>query len=228
MANPKFTPSKEDRRLVEHLSGCHVAQPDIAKAVINKATGKPISLSTLKQAFRSELRSGSVRLRGKIIGGFVHHLNRKNWPAVQYGLRYLVGLNEQTLLGLGLGGRVLAELESVGRSAEHEGIRVTWVAPNPANFKDDPPPTKLIEHKPTLLSDDGKGPDWGGTMPRAALAQEPSSTQPGPTPASKVAPLDSPEYRNEPLDRDRFTMPSNRSSIFDRLKKGGGGQGWMS
>jgi hypothetical protein len=209
MATPKFVPTKEDRHTVEVLSGCHVRQDDIARVILNPATRRPISVTTLKEAFREELKGGSAQLRNLVFSKFVEKIKNGDWPALQFALRYLCGLNEGTIDKLGLGGHSVAVESSVGA----QEIRVSFVR---SEHQNEPAPGPLqIEHRP-LLSDDGKHPDWAGTMPRATPAP-----QPGPTPktASKVAPgsdLTRPEFRDR---------PSGPVSIFDPKK---GGQGWMS
>jgi hypothetical protein len=216
MANPKFTPTARDRELVELLAGCHVSQPDIARAILNPATRKPVSLSTLKESFREELKAGSARLRSLVFSQFVKKIKKGEWAALQFALRYLCGLNEQTVDKLGLGGTNLT-LEAP--TAEGQAIRVLFVK---SNHKDDPPSEapRLIEHRP-LPSDDGKGPEWSGTKPR------PTPTEPAPAPdttSSKVVQL----HRGDPANPEFVDKPSGRVSIFDQPKRGPKGQNWMS
>ncbi len=58
---PAFRPSSEQRHTVEALAGFGLTREQIAGVTINRATGRPISPTTLEKHFRSELDRGRLK-----------------------------------------------------------------------------------------------------------------------------------------------------------------------
>lgn len=65
---PEFTPTEEQRKLVDELAGYGIPEPDIARLVINPGTREPISPVTLRKHFRDELDTGHVRANQRVAG----------------------------------------------------------------------------------------------------------------------------------------------------------------
>ena len=68
MARPKFTPTAEQRDLVEQLAAFGIPQEDIVQFV-KKKDGTPVTEKTLRQYFRAELDSGGVKANVKVAKG---------------------------------------------------------------------------------------------------------------------------------------------------------------
>ena len=58
---PPFTPTPEQRKMVETLAGYGLVQKQICSLVTNPETGKPISEKTLREHFEDELAVGEAR-----------------------------------------------------------------------------------------------------------------------------------------------------------------------
>jgi hypothetical protein len=63
---PPFTPTDEQRNIVELHAAFGTPQPDICALIKNPATGRPIDLKTLRLRFREELDQGEVRANAKV------------------------------------------------------------------------------------------------------------------------------------------------------------------
>ena len=65
MSNPRFTPTKEQRMMVEVLAACGTPQEEIRR-VITHPNGKAIRLHTLHREFRHELDTAMTRANAKV------------------------------------------------------------------------------------------------------------------------------------------------------------------
>lgn len=61
-----FTPTKEQRSMVQAMTGYGVPQEDICLVILNPTTGKPIDSKTLRRCFRTELDTGTVIANSKV------------------------------------------------------------------------------------------------------------------------------------------------------------------
>lgn len=68
-----YHPTKDQRGLVESLAGRGLPQDQIARLVLNPATGEPISETTLKVHFHNELQSGIAKANATVIGNLFKH-----------------------------------------------------------------------------------------------------------------------------------------------------------
>lgn len=80
MANKRFIPTDEQRRVVEALYAYGATYEDVCNFVINPNTGKPISKEVLMKAFASELKVG----KWKVVSEAAQNLlqNARGRPAV--------------------------------------------------------------------------------------------------------------------------------------------------
>jgi hypothetical protein len=62
MSRKRFEPTREQRGLVRALAGIGMRQEQIAGLVVNPEGGRPISVPTLRQAFRNELTTGRANV----------------------------------------------------------------------------------------------------------------------------------------------------------------------
>jgi hypothetical protein len=61
--NEKFVPSADHRAAVEVMAGFSISHDEIRRAIINPATGKPITKKTLERCFVEELRNGRSKVK---------------------------------------------------------------------------------------------------------------------------------------------------------------------
>lgn len=61
-----FTPTKEQRNMVQAMTGYGIPQEDICLVIHNPITGKPIDGKTLRRAFRTEINTGTVIANSKV------------------------------------------------------------------------------------------------------------------------------------------------------------------
>lgn len=66
LKNPGFTPLPHHYQQVEELASSALTQEEIAKLIINPATGCPICLNTLRKYFLRQLEVGSLRVSAKV------------------------------------------------------------------------------------------------------------------------------------------------------------------
>jgi hypothetical protein len=59
---PQFTPTDDNRLSVRTMIGFGMPQDRIRQAIINPATGRPISMSTLAIAFKDEIEAGGAEM----------------------------------------------------------------------------------------------------------------------------------------------------------------------
>lgn len=80
MANKKFTPTAEQRSVVQALYAYGAKQDEICEFIVNPNTGKPISRDVLAKVFDRELKLG----RWKVVSEAAQNLlqNARGRPAV--------------------------------------------------------------------------------------------------------------------------------------------------
>lgn len=63
---PAFEPTDEQRRLVEEVRGHNLTLDEIAVLILDPATGKPVSVTQLEEAFAHEIASGLVKAKARV------------------------------------------------------------------------------------------------------------------------------------------------------------------
>jgi hypothetical protein len=61
-----FQATKEQRNMVQAMTGYGVPQEDICRVIINPTSGKPIDEKTLRRVFRTEIDTGTVIANSKV------------------------------------------------------------------------------------------------------------------------------------------------------------------
>ena len=101
---PVFEPTDEQRALVTTCKGIHMSWDEIAVLVINPRTGRPISKETLQKVFPAELEAANAKLKQVLVGKFFQQVQQGHWPAIQFGLRHIVGWRDNDVqIGVGNG-----------------------------------------------------------------------------------------------------------------------------
>jgi hypothetical protein len=106
-----FVPTDAQRTIVKAAASARMPQDEIALLVINPATGKPISETTLKQTFHDEIQQGYADLRVRI-----HQAKVK---AALEGNPTMIIWSEKTLFGVRENVDVTAPPEVDGEPADH-------------------------------------------------------------------------------------------------------------
>jgi hypothetical protein len=213
MANPKFVPSADQRSVVQLLAGFGTKQEDIVHIIKNPRTQRPISLSTLKEVFREELRGASVQFRAELFYELRKKIRNGHFASLALALRYLGGFNE---VALGA-----ANTNSLVVQTPGIDFQLNFSPGIPAGdhrlAADGPQPSgpRLIKHQPLPLSAEPLQP-WPPTPERGAVR-----TEPAPAPRSNAAPA------NDPANPQYLDTPPNRRSVFDPPRRGPRGTNWL-
>jgi hypothetical protein len=139
MPRAKFTPTEQQRQAVEMMAAANMSQEAMAGVTVNPNTNRPVKVETLVRAFRDELRNAKTRMRKLILQQYVKKLEEGDWRAIEYGLKYYLGLGS---------GNATISIDADPNSAMNRGITVSFVSPDPNRWKDDPPPVSLNGPRP--------------------------------------------------------------------------------
>jgi hypothetical protein len=91
MSTPKFAATAEQRTFVSIMSAAGVEDHNIASAIINPLTGKPITETTLKKFFRHELHKGRALANARVIAALYKSALSGNLGAQCFWLRNCAG-----------------------------------------------------------------------------------------------------------------------------------------
>jgi hypothetical protein len=89
--SPPFRPTADNKALVKAMAGLKLTQAEIAAAIVNPHTERPISIETLRKYFRPELEAGWATLKSLVTRRYIEALNAGQVWAIQAGLRQLFG-----------------------------------------------------------------------------------------------------------------------------------------
>lgn len=93
-----FQPSGQQHRQVETYAGLGLPQDQIARLIINPATGEPISETTLKVHFHHELQAGIAKANAHVVGNLYKHTAEKPGAAI-FWVRARLGWRDRTYPG---------------------------------------------------------------------------------------------------------------------------------
>lgn len=92
--NKPFVPTEEQRTVVKMLAAIMTPQPEIAKAIINPETKKPISPVTLRTHFPEELENGAIQVKAFTVGKLFQLIQKGVPSAIFFFLKTKCGFKE--------------------------------------------------------------------------------------------------------------------------------------
>jgi hypothetical protein len=109
------------------MAGMKMTQAEIAAAIVNPHTERPISIETLRKYFKPELDAGWATLKSLIGRRYIECLNAGPVWAIQVGLRQYFGWkNSGDVIPLEAASQAAQDDDQIIREFEHlhSGIRV--------------------------------------------------------------------------------------------------------
>jgi hypothetical protein len=101
MAMRKYAPCDRDREIVLQLAAIPgITHEQLAFAITNERTGKPITAKTLRKHFAKELETGTATMAKIAMTSFVEQIKDRAWPATRMALANYCGLKDS---GEGIG-----------------------------------------------------------------------------------------------------------------------------
>jgi hypothetical protein len=113
MSRDRYHPTDEDRNIVQVLAGILTPHNEIALVMVNPRTKKPISITTLRKAFKDQLAHGRARVKAFAVGKMFKLISNDHPAMIMFYLKTQCGFRETShhqLSGAGGGPIVTAQI----------------------------------------------------------------------------------------------------------------------
>lgn len=90
----RYHPTEEDQNIVQVLAGILTPHAEIALVVTNPKTKKPISITTLRKAFKAELAHGRARVKAFAVGKMFKLISNDHPAMIMFYLKTQCGFRE--------------------------------------------------------------------------------------------------------------------------------------